>query len=110
MFSAIFKTMKRYPVPDEIKAFAKVFAENGYSLYIVGGAVRDHFLGTANSDYDFCTDAQPQQVVEMFRKVIPTGIKHGTVTVLFRGASYEVTTFRSESDYSDAVCGCPRAT
>lgn len=93
--------MKRYPVPDEIKAFAKVFAENGYSLYIVGGAVRDHFLGTANSDYDFCTDAQPQQVVEMFRKVIPTGIKHGTVTVLLRGASYEVTTFRSESDYSD---------
>lgn len=101
MFSAIFKNMKRYPVPDEIKAFAKVFAENGYSLYIVGGAVRDHFLGTANSDYDFCTDAQPQQVVEMFRKVIPTGIKHGTVTVLLRGASYEVTTFRSESDYSD---------
>lgn len=101
MFSAIFKAMKRYPVPDEIKTFARIFAENGYRLYIVGGAVRDYFLGTENSDYDFCTDAKPQQVVSLFRKVIPTGIKHGTVTVLFRGESYEVTTFRSESDYSD---------
>lgn len=91
-----------YPVPDEIKDFAKVFVKNGYSLYIVGGAVRDHFLGTKNSDFDFCTDALPQQVVEMFRKVIPTGIKHGTVTVLYKGASYEVTTFRSESDYTDS--------
>ena len=94
--------MMHYPVPDEIKDFAKVFVKNGYSLYIVGGAVRDHFLGTKNSDFDFCTDALPQQVVAMFRKVIPTGIKHGTVTVLYKGASYEVTTFRSESDYSDS--------
>lgn len=94
--------MMHYPVPDEIKDFAKVFVKNGYSLYIVGGAVRDHFLGTKNSDFDFCTDALPQQVVAMFRKVIPTGIKHGTVTVLYKGASYEVTTFRSESDYTDS--------
>jgi len=94
--------MKKYPVPKEIKDFAKVFVENGYNLFIVGGAVRDYFLGVVNHDYDFCTDALPKQVIKLFRKVIPTGIKHGTVTVLYKGASYEVTTFRTESNYSDS--------
>ena len=94
--------MKKYPLSDKISAFASVFRENGFSLYIVGGAVRDWMLGIPNSDYDFCTDAQPEQVMSIFRKVIPTGIKHGTVTVLFRGESYEVTTFRTEGAYSDS--------
>jgi len=74
------KCMKTYPVTDNIKQFASVFKENGFSLYIVGGAVRDFLLGIKSSDYDFCTDALPEQVMSMFRKVIPTGIKHGTVT------------------------------
>ena len=91
----------KYPVPDRIRKFASVFSENGFSLYIVGGAVRDHLLGIRNSDFDFCTDALPEQVIGIFRKVIPTGIKHGTVTVLFQGESYEVTTFRTEGAYSD---------
>ena len=93
--------MKSYPVSDRISRFASVFRENGFSLYIVGGAVRDWLLGIPNSDYDFCTDALPEQVMKIFRKVIPTGIKHGTVTVLFQGESYEVTTFRTEGAYSD---------
>ena len=93
--------MKTYPVSDRISRFASVFRENGFSLYIVGGAVRDWLLGIPNSDYDFCTDALPEQVMKIFRKVIPTGIKHGTVTVLFQGESYEVTTFRTEGAYSD---------
>ena len=93
--------MKKYPVSGKISEFASVFRENGFSLYIVGGAVRDWLLGIPNSDYDFCTDATPEQVMAIFRKVIPTGIKHGTVTVLFRGESYEVTTFRTEGAYSD---------
>ena len=58
-------------------------------------------VGIPNSDYDFCTDALPEQVISIFRKVIPTGIKHGTVTVMFKGESYEVTTFRTEGAYSD---------
>ncbi len=93
--------MKTYPISDRISRFASVFRENGFSLYIVGGAVRDWLLGIPNSDYDFCTDALPEQVMKIFRKVIPTGIKHGTVTVLFQGESYEVTTFRTEGAYSD---------
>ena len=94
--------MKKYPVSGKISEFASVFSENGFSLYIVGGAVRDWLLGIPNSDYDFCTDATPEQVMGIFRKVIPTGIKHGTVTVLFVGESYEVTTFRTEGAYSDS--------
>ncbi len=58
--------------------------------------------GIKPKDYDFATDAEPENVVSLFRKVIPTGIKHGTVTVLFRGNSYEVTTFRVDGKYSDA--------
>jgi len=93
--------VKKYPVSGKISEFASVFRENGFSLYIVGGAVRDWLLGIPNSDYDFCTDATPEQVMTIFRKVIPTGIKHGTVTVLYKGESYEVTTFRTEGAYSD---------
>ena len=91
----------QYPVPKKVQEFANFFAQNGFSLYIVGGAVRDYLLGLSNSDYDFCTNATPQQVIGIFKKVIPTGLKHGTVTVLFKGESYEVTTFRSESNYTD---------
>ena len=91
----------KYPVPEIIRQFASIFRENGHRLYIVGGAVRDYLLGRPNSDYDFCTDAKPEEVIPMFRRVIPTGIKHGTVTVLFKGESFEVTTFRTEGAYSD---------
>ncbi len=90
-----------YPVPKKVMEFANFFEEKGFSLYIVGGAVRDYYLDVPNNDYDFCTNATPQQVIGLFKKVIPTGLKHGTVTVLFKGESYEVTTFRSESNYTD---------
>ena len=76
--------MKKYPVPENIRRFASIFRDNGKRLYIVGGAVRDHLLGIPNSDFDFCTDAKPAEVISMFRHVIPTGIKHGTVTVVLR--------------------------
>ncbi len=90
-----------FPVPEPIKRFSQIFHENGHCLYIVGGAVRDYLLGVPNSDYDFTTDATPQEVIAMFRKVIPTGIKHGTVSVLFANDTYEVTTFRTEGGYED---------
>lgn len=93
--------MKHMPINDTIKQFGAIFKENGFSLYIVGGAVRDHFLNIRNDDYDFATDATPENVISIFKTTIPTGIKHGTVTVLFKGNSYEVTTFRSEFDYQD---------
>ncbi|MBK5201630.1 MAG: CCA tRNA nucleotidyltransferase, partial [Spirochaetaceae bacterium] len=93
--------MKVFPINELIKQFASIFFNNGYSIYVVGGAVRDFLLNIENEDLDFTTDATPEDVIRMFKKTIPTGIKHGTVTVLFRGESFEVTTFRSESDYND---------
>lgn len=88
-------------LPQSLVRLSRPFAENGHALYLVGGAVRDNCLGKRNSDYDFATDATPQEVMRLFRRVAPTGLKHGTVTVLFEGGSYEVTTFRCEADYSD---------
>ena len=88
-------------VPQEVKTIASVLKDGGYRSYLVGGAVRDQLLGLDAVDYDLCTDALPEDVISLFRKVIPTGIKHGTVTVLIKGQGYEVTTFRIDGKYSD---------
>jgi tRNA nucleotidyltransferase (CCA-adding enzyme) len=69
--------------------------------WIVGGCVRDLLRGQKVSDWDIATDARPEQVMKLFPRVIPTGIDHGTVTVLVRGVAYEVTTLRGETTYSD---------
>nr|WP_153820516.1 CCA tRNA nucleotidyltransferase [Polyangium spumosum] len=75
--------------------------ENGKRGWIVGGCVRDLLRGAPAKDWDVATDARPEEVMRMFRKVIPTGLQHGTVTVLLRGVHYEVTTLRGEGAYSD---------
>lgn len=69
---------------------------------MVGGAVRDFFLGKTAEDLDVATNATPQDVSRLFRKVVPTGIAHGTVTVFFKGRKIECTTFRTEKGYSDS--------
>lgn len=74
---------------------------NGYEAYIVGGAVRDHLLHRPLHDIDIATAAAPEQVKSLFDRTIPTGLKHGTITVRSGGFSFEVTTFRKESDYED---------
>ena len=74
---------------------------NGFSAYKVGGCVRDQLLGYAIQDIDIATSATPEQVMTLFPRVIPTGIKHGTVTVIGKCHSFEVTTFRLESSYSN---------
>ncbi len=79
-----------------------VFTNAGFSCYVVGGAVRDYFLGKLSLDYDLTTDATPQQVQKLFKNVIPTGLLHGTVTVRHKKHSFEVTTFRTEAGYTDA--------
>ena len=79
----------------------QVLTKAGYEAYIVGGAVRDALLGLPVSDFDIATSAKPEEVVKLFEKVIPTGIEHGTVTVIFQGESFEITTFRSEFNYAD---------
>jgi len=94
--------MVKFPIPPTIKQFATRFSEAGFSIYIVGGAVRDYYAGYSSHDYDFATDALPNEVMALFPKVIPTGIKHGTVTVLFRDEMLEVTTFRVDGEYHDS--------
>ncbi len=88
-------------VPPVVREFARVFRSAGFQCHLVGGAVRDILLGRPHTDFDVATDAVPAQVIPLFRRVIPTGIRHGTVTVLFKGTTFEVTTFRTEADYSD---------
>ena len=75
----------------------------GHAAYAVGGCVRDSLLGQTPHDWDLCTSAIPEQVLELFGKAhcIPTGLQHGTVTVKHGGELYEITTFRTEGAYSD---------
>ena len=90
-------------VPEDVLAICQRLRDKGKRGWIVGGCVRDLLRGGATTpkDWDVCTDARPEEVVAFFRKVIPTGIQHGTVTVVLNGTHYEVTTLRGEGAYSD---------
>lgn len=76
-------------------------AERGFRAWVVGGCVRDLLMGEPVSDWDLTTDATPEEIQRTFRRTIPTGIAHGTVTVLHRGGHFEVTTLRGEGAYTD---------
>lgn len=77
----------------------------GYSAYVVGGCVRDAIMGKLPSDWDITTSARPEQIQEVFGSLgiitIPTGIKHGTISVLIENTIYECTSYRVEEGYSD---------
>ncbi|WP_409346638.1 CCA tRNA nucleotidyltransferase [Paenibacillus sp. MBLB4367] len=75
--------------------------EEGYEAYLVGGCVRDMLMNRPVKDYDVATSALPEQVIASFARTIPTGLKHGTITVVIQGTPVEVTTFRTESKYED---------
>ena len=90
-------------VPAKIKLFCKIIKDSGFQCYLVGGAVRNYIGGMKPpSDYDFATDALPEQIIPLFKNVIPTGIEHGTVTVIFEGMKFEVTTFRIDGNYTNS--------
>lgn len=93
--------MNKIKIPVILQKMNNIFEKNGFNAYLVGGAVRDMFMNKEASDWDVATDATPEQVISAFKKVIPTGIAHGTVTVHFMGEEIEVTTFRIEQGYSD---------
>ena len=76
-------TKNKFLIPSKLKKFNEVFKQNNFKAYLVGGAVRDLFLNKKASDFDVATNATPQDVIKMFKFVVPTGIEHGTVTVHF---------------------------
>lgn len=92
----------RIAVPENVKFVIDTLCGAGFEAYIVGGCVRDCLLGLTAGDYDVCTSARPDDVIRLFRKTAATGVKHGTVTVIENDTPIEVTTFRTDGDYSDS--------
>ena len=90
-------------IPADANELIHTLQNNGYSAYIVGGCVRDSILGRTPHDYDICTSATPSEMLEIFKdkKIIETGLQHGTVTVVVNGEPYEITTYRIDDIYSD---------
>ena len=89
-------------LPENVKYIIDRLEKEGHEAYIVGGCVRDSILNRIPNDWDITTNAKPEEVLKIFDKVIPTGIKHGTVTVVVNGEQYEVTTYRIDGKYSDS--------
>jgi len=88
-------------VPQDVLDLCERLRSKGKRAWIVGGCVRDTLVGRAASDWDVATDALPKDLLSIFPRAIPTGIEHGTVTVVRDGRHYEVTTLRGEGTYSD---------
>ncbi len=92
--------------PENVIKIAEIMAKHGYRAYAVGGCVRDSIMGREPSDWDMTTDAFPEKMIEIFAaegvRTIPTGLKHGTVSVLLDGETYELTTFRIDGSYTDS--------
>ena len=78
-------------------------SQAGFPAYVVGGCVRDAVLGVPPQDYDLCTAARPEEMRRVFagERVLETGARHGTLTVLLQGAPLEITTFRLDGEYQD---------
>lgn len=92
-------------VPKEPRHIISMLQENMHKAYVVGGCVRDRLLLKEPSDWDITTSAKPEETIKIFKdagyKVIPTGLAHGTVTVMLGKEGYEITTFRIDGEYSD---------
>ncbi|MDS0525778.1 HD domain-containing protein [Clostridium sp. SHJSY1] len=88
-------------IPEDVKSILKTLQNNGYEAFVVGGCVRDSILNRAVNDWDITTSARPEETIKLFDKIIPTGLQHGTVTVMVNNEGYEVTTFRKDGKYED---------
>ena len=88
-------------MPKDVKFLIDKIYEHGYEGFIVGGCVRDSILNVLPNDYDITTNAKPDDIMKIFKdyKIIDTGIKHGTVSVVLNDNIYEITTYRIESEY-----------
>lgn len=88
-------------IPNPIKEAARILHIEGFQCFLVGGAVRDSIMGIVPNEYDITTDARPEDVQRIFKYTVPTGIKHGTVLVIIEDMHIEITTFRSDGNYTD---------
>ena len=91
-----------FKLPDYVLKCIDTLRRRGFEAFAVGGCVRDALMGNEPKDYDVATDALPHETISIFERVVETGVKFGTVTVLFGKNTVEVTTFRRESEYSDS--------
>lgn len=95
--------MELIHLPDGAKYILDKLSGCGYEAYVVGGCVRDSLLGLRPNDWDICTSASPDEVCQHFsdQRVVKTGLRHGTVSIVLQDGTYEVTTFRIDGEYSD---------
>jgi tRNA nucleotidyltransferase (CCA-adding enzyme) len=93
--------VKKRELPPAVARCCRVLRQAGHQAYPVGGCVRDLLLGRVPQDWDVTTSALPEQVESLFPRTLPTGLRHGTVSVLEEGECIEVTTFRRETGYAD---------
>lgn len=94
--------MEKFLLPVPVERCCAVLRKAGYAAHPVGGCVRDLLLRRVPGDWDVTTSARPEQVRVLFPHTIPTGARHGTITVVEGETAVEVTTFRRESGYTDA--------
>lgn len=88
-------------IPSDVSHIIDELYDHGFEAYAVGGCVRDYILGREPEDWDITTSARPEQVKQIFRRTVDTGIVHGTVTVMLGKTGYEVTTYRVDGEYED---------
>ena len=90
-------------MPKDVRFLIDTIYENGYEAFMVGGCVRDSILNLKPSDYDITTNAKPKEIINIFKnyKIIDTGIKHGTVSIILNNNIYEITTYRIEGEYEN---------
>lgn len=87
----------------DVRIILSKLRENGYKAHVVGGCVRDSILGREPNDWDICTDATPDEMLNVFKefKVVPLGIEHGTIVIVMNHKDYEVTTYRVDGEYTN---------
>ncbi len=98
----VLQAVKAGTVPEAVVALCQRIHDGGFKAWLVGGSLRDILIERSPKDWDIATTATPAEMMRLFKRVIPTGIAHGTVTVLFREGAYEITTLRGEGAYSDS--------
>ena len=95
------ENIQRIELPEKVKYVLQTISDAGHEAYVVGGCVRDSFLGREPGDWDITTSAKPEEIKALFRRTIDTGIQHGTVTVMLDKEGFEITTYRVDGKYED---------